>query len=274
MGVRITAARWLAAFLVVACAPPAALSQEAADSLTREQMAQFLSNARIVAHKDIPVGVTRPVRLTLDDGQLRHDAAFSSFEETTPIMRFKDGRTELDFVDSYRFSIAAYRVAELLDLDHMMPVTVERTWQRRKGALSWWLDVQMDERERVAKGLRPPDPDAWSDQVHRMRVFAQLVGDTDRNVGNVLIGHDWRLYMIDFTRGFRRTRQLLNVNDLQRCDRELLARLRALTRDTLIGKTKPYIGGAEVDALLARRDLIIARFEQLVAERGEAQVLY
>ena len=32
--------------------------------------------------------------------------------------------------------------------------------------------------------------------------------------------------------------------------------------------TKPYIGGAEVDALIARRDAIVALFEKLIAERG------
>jgi len=155
-----------------------------------------------------------------------------------------------------------------------MPVMVERRHDQSKGALSWWIDGAFDEQHRLKNGLKPPDPAAWNDQMHRMKVFAQLVGDTDRNVGNILIGPDWKLWMIDFTRAFRRTHQLLNVNDLQRCDRQLLARLRALTREDLAAKTKPYIGGAEIDALLARRDLIVSRFEQLVAERGEARVLY
>jgi hypothetical protein len=37
---------------------------------------------------------------------------------------------------------------------------------------------------------------------------------------------------------------------------------------------RPYVGGGEVDALLARHDLIVSRFEQLVAAKGEARVLY
>ena len=37
--------------------------------------------------------------------------------------------------------------------------------------------------------------------MYRMRLFAQLIADTDRNTGNVLITSDWKLWMIDFTTG-------------------------------------------------------------------------
>ena len=255
-------------------APAAPVSPPTEPSLSRSQMAEFLASARIVGDADIPMGVTHPVRLTLDDGHMRHDAAFSTIDEKQQVWKGKDGRTELDFVDLYPYTIAAYAVAELVGLDGMMPVTIERRWEQHRGALSWWIDTLMTEGARLKNGVRAPDPEGWNDQVHRMRVFAQLVGDTDRNVGNILIDHQWKLWMIDFTRAFRRTHQLLNVNELQRCDRQLLERLRALTKEQLTEKTKSFIGGAEIDALLARRALIVARFEQLVTERGEARVLY
>ena len=38
---------------------------------------------------------------------------------------------ELDFVDSYKYNIAAYELAELLGMDDMLPVYVERKWQGR-----------------------------------------------------------------------------------------------------------------------------------------------
>jgi hypothetical protein len=189
-------------------------------------------------------------------------------------MHFEGGRTEVAFVDSYRYSVAAYAVATVVGLEEMVPVTIERRYHGRIGALSWWIDVQMDEAQRRAKDIRPPDPEAWSDQMHRIKVFTQLVGDTDRNLGNLLVGPDWKLWMIDFTRAFRHTRELRNPADLNRCDRQLLGRLRALTKKELAEKTAGYIGGAEIDALLARRDLIVARFDQLIVERGEARVLY
>ena len=274
LGVTALAAFPCGAHAQTAAADAQAPPPQQSAALSREQMRQFLTTAKIVSGKDIEKGVTHPVRLTLSDGTLTHQAAFSAVDERIPVMRFSSGRTELDFVDSYKFTLAAYRVAELLGLDEMMPVTVEREYQHHKGALSWWIDAKMDEGERLKKQLPAPDPVAWNQQMHRMRVFAQLVGDTDRNVGNLLIGEDWKLWMIDFTRAFRRTRQLLKANDLVQCDRQLLQQLRALTREQLAASTKPYIGGTEIDALLARRDLIVASFDKLVAERGEARVLY
>jgi hypothetical protein len=261
----------LAAALLLLCGPTAA---DAQGTLTKEQMAHFLATARIVSAKEIGKGVTKPMRLTLSDGTLTHDAAFSSVDEQVGIMRFKTGRTELDFVDSYKYTVAAYRVAELLGVDDMLPVTVEREWKKQRGSVTWWLDVKWDEAERRKQNLRPPDQEAWSRQLWRMRVFTQLIADTDRNLGNILIGEDWKLWLVDFTRAFRRNTKVTSSRDLTKCDRELLARLRLLTKEELEAATRGYLGGTEIEPLLARRDAIVAVFDKLVAARGEASVLY
>jgi hypothetical protein len=240
-------------------------------TLSPDEQARFLATARIVSSRSLPKGITRPVRVTLTDGTLTHDAAFSTVDERKPVMQFSSGRTELDFVDSYKYSIAAYRIARLIGIDDMVPVTIEREWRGRRGALAWWIDAKWDESARRKLNLRPPDARAWTRQVARMRVFEQLLADTDRNLGNILITEDWQLWMIDFTRAFRRRQ--LTPRTLNHCDRRLLDRLRGLTREELLGAARPYIGGAEVDPLLERRDRIVARFEELIARRGEASVL-
>jgi hypothetical protein len=255
-------------------APSATVSRPQDRPLTTSEIREFLLSAKVTKHKDPPKGTTHPAQLTLTNGTLTHDAVFSFVQETVPIMKFADGRTELDFVDSYRYNIAAYGLAELVGLDEMMPVTVESKWNGHTGSLAWMIDTMMDEEARRAKKIEPPDREAWNRQMHRMRVFAQLVADTDRNLGNVLIDHDWKLWMIDFTRAFRHTRTLLAPGDLQQCDRRLLARLRELTPQAVEAKTKPYIGRAEIEPLMARRDLVVKTFEKLIAERGEDRVLY
>jgi hypothetical protein len=252
-----------------------AAAQENPPPLAKEAVRAFLLTAEVVKSKAIGKGITHPMRLTLTDGRLTHDAAFVSVNEQLSVMRFQSGRTELDFVDSYKYSIAAFGLAELLGLDDLMPVTVEREWKGQKGALSWWVDdVMFDEEARLKQKVTPPDPEAWNRQMFRMRVFTQLVVDTDRNLGNVLITQDWELRMIDFTRAFRKWRRIQSPADLARCDRQLLARLRELTRDGVAAKTRAYLGNAEIDALMARRDLIVAHFDKLIAEKGDAQVLY
>lgn len=266
--------RAVLALLVISVASLGRGEQATAPVLAKADIEHFLKTAKVVASRPIPIGVTGPVRLTLSDGTLRHDAAFSDVNERLPIMRYTKRPPELNFVDSYEYSIAAYRMAELLGLDDMMPVTVERRWNGRTGALSWWVDAKWDEAQRLKENLQAPDPAAWVRQMHRMRVFTQLVADTDRNLGNILITEDWKLWMIDFTRAFRRTHELLAPGELTRCDRQLLAALRALTPAQVEKKTSPYLGTAEIRALMARRDLIVTRFDALVAEKGEAQVLY
>ena len=264
-----------AGFWAMAIAAGLSASAQAQAPMTREDMAHFLRTAKVVASKGLDKGVTHPARLTLSDGTTTHDGAFSRVDEHQAIMRFERGRTELDFVDSYRYTLAAYGLAGLLALADMMPVTVERKWDGDTGALSWWIDdVQFDEGERLKRRVSPPDREGWNRQMYRMRVFSQLVADTDRNVGNVLVGRDWKLWMIDFTRAFRKNNQLLAPGDLTRCDRALLERLRALTKDTVAAATQPYLSTPEVEAVLARRDRIVALVDKAVAEHGESQVLY
>jgi hypothetical protein len=266
--------------LALSAAPPApaparqATALPAAAPLTKAQMEHFLSTAKIIRQKEIPKGVTGPLRVTLTDGTTQHDAAFSAVDERTQVMKFANGQTELDFVDSYRYTLAAYKLSEALGLDHMMPVTVERVWNQKSGALSWWVDARWDEAARLKQHIEPPDTEAWNQQMHRMRVFTALVADTDRNLGNVLISAEWKLWMIDFTRAFRRTHKLVAPENLTRCDRQLLATLRALRPEEVTAKTQPYLGRIDVDALMARRNLIVAHFEKRVAEKGEALVLY
>ena len=254
---------------------PLPLAMAADDTtLTKEQIKEFLLTAKIVSAKDSSKGITHPVRLTLSDGKMTHDASYQGINEHKTSAQMASGRVELNFVDSYKYNIAAYSLAEMLGIDDMLPVYVERKYKGDPGSLSWWLPVKMDEAERVKQKIIAPDADAWNNQMHRIRVFDQLVYDNDPNLTNVLIGEDWRIWRIDFTRSFRTYKDLRNPNDLVRCDRQLLEKLKTLDGNQLAEKTKHYLTKDEVKAVMARRDKIVARFQQLVSEKGEAAVLY
>ena len=242
--------------------------------LTKEQIKEFLLTAKIVGAKPATKGATHTLRLTLNDGKLTHDAHFQGIDEHKTNVQFASGHGEIAFVDSYKYNIAAYALAELLGLDDMLPVYVERKYKGDPGSFSWWLPVKMDEEERVKQKITVPDSDAWNNQMYRVRVFDQLVYDTDANLTNVLIGEDWKIWRIDFTRAFRLDKNLRNPSDLVRCDRQLLEKLKTLNGDQLAEKTKHYLTKDEVKAVMARRDKIVSRFQQLVSEKGEAAVLY
>lgn len=247
-------------------------------SLSRGQQAEFLRKARVVKAVPIGKGVTKPFRLTLTDGTITHDAAFQSVDQTRRVSHGTGrGKTvELNFTDSWRFNIAAPRVAELLGIGDMVPVSVERAWNGKPGAYTWWVDdVLMDEAERAKTKTAAPDRDAWIAQQLRMRVFTQLVHDTDRNQGNTLITKDWRLVMIDFTRAFRAWNHTpAPLVTIRRCDRAVFEAMRGLTRPALQEATGEHLTPYEIDALLARRDLIVKHFDDLIARLGEREVLY
>jgi hypothetical protein len=253
---------------------PITLTATDEPTLSKEQIKQFLLTAKVVKSRGSKKGITNSSRLTLSDGTLTHDASFQPIDEHRSTMHLADGSTQVNFVDSYKYNLAAYALAELIGFDDMMPVYVEREWEGHRGSLSWWLPVKMDDAERMKQKLEPPDKDAWNNQMYKIRVFDELVYDTDANLTNVLIGEDWKLWRIDFSRAFRTYKELKDPKNLVRCDRQLFEKLKALNANELTEKTKQYLTKDEIKDVMARRDKIVAYFQKLIAEKGENEVLY
>jgi hypothetical protein len=270
--------------LATLCVPEFSYAQAAAAAtapapeLTTEQIVVFLKNAKVVRSRSTNKGVTAPKRLTLSDGVTTHDAVFQAIDEHKTVAQLSGGgrqaSTELNFVDSYKYNIAAYELARLLNLDHMMPVYVERRYNGQLGSISWFVPTLMDESDRLKKKIQPPNATDWNQQMYRMRVFSSLTRDTDRNLTNVLITPQWKLMMIDFSRAFRLQPELLHAADLTKIDRALLAKLETLSKDEVKAATKDFLNNRELDVMFQRRDLLVAHFKKLVAELGEDKVLY
>ena len=106
-----------------------------------------------------------------------------------------------------------------------------------------------------------------------VRVFDQLIYNTDRNLRNLLIDPDWHIWMIDHTRAFRLHTSLMSKKDLVQCDRKLLAKLRTLDAQCWSRSSRTWANG-EIKGLLERRDKIVAFFDEEVKAKGEAAVLY
>ncbi len=202
---RVPLRRWLRLLAVVTVYAICTATLSATDepTLTKEQIRQFLVTAKVLSSRPAHKGTTNTLRLTLSDGTLTHDAHFQPVDEHKSIMKFSDGRTEMNFVDSYKYNIAAYELAELIGFDDMMPMYVERKVDGKMGSVSLWLPAKMDDADRMKQKIEPPDKDAWNNQMYKIRVFDELVYDTDPNLTNVQIGEDWKLWRIDFSRAFR-----------------------------------------------------------------------
>lgn len=265
-------------FVVVTWAPALSALQDAAPPasvvLSPEQMEAFLLRAPIVRTRDAGGGITNSLRATLSDGILTHDAHIQTIDQARPIFQAPGAPPEFNFTDSYRFNIAGYRLALLLGLENV-PVSVERTVNGKPAAVTWWIDdVMMDEKARVTKQLQGPDRERTAMQIHIMRVFDELIQNRDRNAGNLQWTTDWKMWMIDHTRGFRRGDQLLKPDLLERVERSLFEHMKALDAQGLAKAMGKSLTRFEIDALLKRRDRIVKVFEAKIAERGEGAVVY
>ena len=181
----------------------------------------------------------------------------------------------MNFRDSYKYNIAAYRLDRLLNL-RMVPVSVERKTERKKGAFTWWVDdVMMMEKERRAQGIVAPDEQGWNDQASQARIFNELVYNTDANPGNFLITEEWRLMLIDFSRAFRTNKKLRVPENLTNCviDRRFYDGLRKLNEATLLEEMKGVLRKLEVKGLLARRDKILNYFDEQIAQTSDGAAI-
>ena len=236
-----------------------ALAQEIA--LTRAQKEEFLLKAKVVKNRVVSTGITGTFRATLSDGSLTHDASIQTIDESKA--KFEGPlTTEFNFKDSWKFNVAAYKLDRILGLN-MVPVTVERRHTGKSASYTWWVDdVVMDEGDRQKKKIEAPDPDYWNAQIQMVRVFDQLIYNMDRNLANLLIDKNWRIWMIDHSRAFRTLTLLKEPKNLARCDQDLLEKLKQLNVETLKKELGMYLAAPEIKGLLARRDRIVKAFEE------------
>lgn len=218
---------------------------------------EFLKSTPIVRFEEVPVGVTNPRRGFFAPGGIAGSAVFKPL---------RPGRSR-GFFESYKSEIAAYELDKLLGLG-MVPPTVEKRIRHEIGSAQLWVEGCQLLKSR--EGQQAPDLKAWNRQVHRQRVWDNLIANIDRNQGNLLVDDHWNLVLIDHSRAFTRLSDL--KYPMIRIDRPFYERLKALTEDDI----KTHLRGLLFDSpksLLKRRDRIVAHFEKLIAERGEASVL-
>jgi hypothetical protein len=166
------------------------------------------------------------------------------------------------FVESYKTEIAAYELDKLLEMD-MVPPTVERELEGDKGAAQLWV-------ENVVDGTNAGSPSRaeqkhWKSQLARMKMFDNLVGNRDRNMGNVLRDRAWNLILIDHSRAFGTDVGLPGKTD--EIDEAYWSRIEKLTPGQLNTALSAWLNAAQIKAILDRREKMRADFRVRVKQR-------
>lgn len=239
----------------------------ATTSMSDAEAEVFLRTAQVGAIKPLGKGVTLSQVVTLSEGALSAKAVWKTIDEYVPVKHFDDGGPpELGFRDSYKSEIAAYVLDRLIGLKQVPP-TVFRKIEGKRGSLQLWIDEAVTEVERRRGGTQPPDVESFNQQMRRAKVFFQLIQDVDyKNMSNLLIDSNFKVYKIDSSRAFRTRATILDPDKPDRYSRSLLERLRRLDEKTLKQALGMWLSKKQRSALLQRRDLIIKRAEDLIAD--------
>ncbi len=221
------------------------------------QLEDALVNGKVLKMEDVPIGVTKPQRATLENG--------SRFAWKPLQPGYNKG-----YMESYKSEIAAYKLDRMLEL-HMVPPIIERNIQGKNGAAVFWIEnTKPWSVERPPQG---PEP-SWSRQLTRMKMFDLLIANIDRNQGNLIYDGDWHLFLIDHSRAFIDKKDLKNLAALGRVDRQLWDKMQALTMADLDSGLGKWVDEKGKKAMLVRRDLMAKAIAELIKKRGENSVYY
>lgn len=257
LGLSALAAAFLAIASVQATTGRGSQATAGADATARAwtgraaEIEAYLRTAPIVRTERTDRGVTQPVR------------AFFSPGGPIESMTWKALRPGMShgFYESYKSEIAAYQIDKLLALG-MVPPKVERRVDGELGVAVMWIDGVKSFADLGGAPRPPPAKVAlWNREIVRAKMFHNLIGEIDPNLGNWLIDPEWRVTLIDQSRALTTTKQL--VHELSRVDAPLWARMRALTLDELTRTLSPWLGAAEIRAILERRDLMQKKIDRL-----------
>ena len=240
-----------------------------------DEALEFLRRARIGKATGTKRGITQPRKMELERDGIRADAIFHDVNEDKRNIRLRSGEHILNFRDCYLFQIAAFELARLLGMQNVPP-SVKRTFAGKTGSMTLWLEGMITDEMRREQKREPEGAEVirWNRQMTIMHVWDNLIYNFDRNQGNILLDKDWNVWLIDHTRAFRRDHSLPRPEQLTSCERGFFERLRALDPALVKKRLKGHLGPAEIEALLKRRDLIVAHFEKLAHERGEDKVFF
>jgi hypothetical protein len=237
--------------IVLSSSLPFAQAPEAVSAKTWTQdpktIEDYIKSAKVVSMKDLSVGVTKPKRAELAPGGPVEAIAWK---------KIPPGRYE-GYWESYKSEIAAYELDKLLGLG-MVPPTVEKRVEGDLGAAVMWVSPTKSFKELGGvpgqKGVKGPPPamiGTWTNQITRAKMFDDLIGNTDPNLGNWLVDPAWNVILIDHTRAFN-TKDL--YHQLIQVDTELWDKMKALDEASLTAALGHWLEKREIKGILERRD--------------------
>jgi hypothetical protein len=240
---------------------------------TGEKALEFLRTAEFEFIERSRPGGPQTRKAILEKDGIRAHAAFRDGDATLERVLLSDGTYIIELTDYYMFEYAAYEVALMLGLDSVPP-TVIREHEGAEGSLQMSIEGSMTGIQRREQDLRAPDIIRWMRQVQAMYLFDDLIGNGDRNQGNILIDSNWKLWMVDHARAFQSRFKLRFIDQVVVCERGFWKRLQDFDEAELEGRLGHVLSDRQIDSMLERRDTLVEHIQNLIDTRQEEVVLY
>ncbi len=236
---------------------------------SHEDAVEFLRAATVIDSEEIGGSQNHPLRVLLEKDGVRARAVFRSVRRTWQ-REWVRGTWQVHLIDRASSERGAYVVARMLGFDNIPP-TVLRKIGGRQGSLQLWLEG-VDSVAGLSES-RGNVPERWTEQMSAIWAFDNLVFNVDRHPGNLLIGADGTVWMIDHTQAFQYNKRLLDIDNVMSIPQTMWERLQTIPDSAFEEALAGALNGTQVGALLARRKRMVERIQGLIAERGEQPVV-
>jgi hypothetical protein len=241
---------------------------------TDAAMEACLAEGKILKGGEELIGLTKPLKVEVECGENIQLAVFKSLDvHKQGLYTLANGKQVFNFSDCFEYERAAYLLDRELGLG-MVPVSVLRKYRGTDGVLVAWIPDAVHE-DRVKRDFSGPEMASMTRQLSIVRLFDSLIYNTDRRPPNTLVNESIpKVFMIDHTQAFREKKELQKafVEGRTWLPEESYSRLKALDIDQL----NELLGGlttrGQRKALLARRDLIIAKIDGEREDYGDEAV--
>jgi hypothetical protein len=235
----------------------------------------WMRSANVISREKVERGIADVEKLVLEHERMQIHAAFRHVDITvrkSAPQGIEQPRKK--YRDAAIFESAAYAISELLGLGRVPPV-VERSVDGQDGTVQIWMEgIRPEDILIEGDQLHPPDALRWMQQKQIMYVFDNLIANSDRNQGNLLIDRSWNIWFIDHTRAFKRSSTLIYRDKLTHCERHLWKALREVDEEMLREVVEPFLESQEISKLLTRQRLLIRHIQSLIKKNGEDEVLF
>jgi len=256
-------------FLVVLCSSVALLrAQDKSPTGAKiwigraAEMETYLKSAVPDHVENTAVGVTKPQHIFLKPGGPFTEMAW----KVLPPGMYNG------YHESHKAEVAAYEFDKILGMN-MVPPTVLRTLNGKEGAAVMWINGTKSFKELNGVPTPPGRYQAeWNRELVFAKMFDDLIGNPDPNLGNWLKDDEWNIVLIDHSRSFVAVKDM--PHELSRVHKGLWDKMTALTEEQLAASPLgQLLDKKELHSIFERRAIMAKTVEKLVKAKGNAAYL-